>query len=235
MVQRIFPIRSMRIDWRLLLLTVLVFGTATYSSSAKSAGDIVAYVLMAKGEISRKHSRGSSIKLGTSINLRPGDQLVVFHVGTCHRIRISGAISLRFKRGSYQPRTAPEIEVLRTVCAPVCRPKGDAGGITTRGLNSQKVNSTPNFLIHRNRLEVVRIELSDKQDPSDKRVLDIPPNTSLLRWPNEVAPLHAGKTYEMMVIGSGKSIDLDTQILVENVSNPDQASNLVIVELSESK
>ena len=234
MVQRIFPIRSMRIGWRLLLLTVLVFGTATYSSSAKSAEDAVAYVLMAKGKIAGHYKPSDRITLGSRIQLRPGDRLEVYHIGTCHWIRISGAISLKFRRASYQPKTAPEIVLLKTGCTPICRPKGDDSGMATRGVNTQKVSSTPNFLIHRDHLEFRQIELSETQNPSDKRVLDLSTDSSILRWPNGLAPLQRGKTYELRVLRSGKSIELEA-IQITNSGDPEPASDLVVIDLSESK
>ena len=239
MVLKLFSIRSVRIGWLLLLPVGFSLGIATFPTSTISAGDIVAYVTMVKGEISDNYKPGSPIRVGDKIKVSKDDQLIVFHVKTCDTFKASGGVSLKFRRASYQPSKAPEIKLLKTGCARTVRPKGDDSGINYRAIpDLSRVSTAPGFIINGDRSKIRHIELRETENLANKHVLNIPADAPLqsfyLPWPNGVPPLQAGKTYQIVAIGSGKVIEFKPIIQIHNLSNPKSASGSVILEMSES-
>jgi hypothetical protein len=225
--------------WRLLFLLACMVGDP---SSAMSRDKPVAYVLKVKGQDAGAHKMGSAIRNGETINVGPATQVEAFHKSQkrCRTIRISGKISVTFRRTSYSPRSSPQIQILKEGCAPIRTPKDSDAGITLRGkvarYDSWKkilVDTVPSFLIEGDVSQYRNITLVDQANPKNITAITVPSGASLVTWPSGLKPLKPNSAYEIVLTGVGVTLPLQGPFKTTPITGDRKASNLVIIDLGD--
>jgi hypothetical protein len=206
-------------------------------SSAMSRDKPVAYILKVEGQNSGTYKMGSAIRNGQTINVGPATQVEVFHKyhKRCRTIKISGKISVTFRRTSYSPKNSRKIQILKEGCAPTRTPKGSDAGVVMRGSTSDLilVATAPDFLLEGDLSQYRHIKLVDQKVPQNTTIISIPSGAALVSWPSELKPLKLNTTYEIVLTGVGVSLSSLAPLRTATVGEIQEASGLVIVDLSD--
>ena len=224
-----------RCGWPLWGFLFLLAFTVGDPSSALSRDKPVAYILKVEGQNSGTYKMGSAIRNGETVNVGPATQVEVFHKShkRCRTIRISGKISITFRKTSYSPKYSRKIQILKEGCAPIYTPKGSDAGVIMRGSTSKLilVDTAPDFLFEGDLSRYRHMKLVEQQNPQNITVLSVSSGTSLVTWPAGQKPLKLNSTYKIILAGAGESLPLQETFQTTAVRRDRKASSLVIVDL----